>query len=78
MERSITMQAQLQQLVEGLSAVALSYYLLGLIKYAMYAVPHDMLGVSGDAVVGVLVVPVVATVWYAMHSLKKRVMGKFA
>jgi uncharacterized membrane-anchored protein len=77
MERSISMQARLQQLVEGLSAVALSYYLLGLIKYALHAVPHHMLGVSGDTVVGVLVVPVVATVWFTMRSLKKRLLGKF-
>ena len=75
MERSITMQARLQQLVEGLSAVALSYYLLGLIKYALHAVPHNVLGVSADTVVGVLVVPVVGTVWIAMRRLKKRLMA---
>lgn len=75
MERSITMQARLQQLVEGLSAVALSYYLLGLIKYALDAVPHKMLGVSPDIVLGILVVPVVAIVWIAMRSLKNRLIG---
>lgn len=77
MERSISMQARLQQLVEGLSAVALSYYFLGLVKYALAAVPLHKVGVSADIVVGILVVPVVTAVWLAMRSLKKRLLGRF-
>lgn len=74
MEQSITMQARLQQLVEGLSAVALSYYVLGLLKYALYALPDAALGVSDEFIVGLLVVPMVLGVWWTMHLLKTRLM----
>lgn len=74
MEQSITMQARLQQLVEGLSAVALSYYVLGLLKYALYALPDTALGVSDEFIVGLLVVPMVLGVWWTMHLLKTRLM----
>lgn len=74
MEQSITMQARLQQLVEGLSAVALSYYALGLLKYALYAVPDGVLGISDELVIGLLVVPMVLGVWLAMHTVKSRVL----
>lgn len=74
MEQSISMQARLQQLVEGLSAVALSYYVLGLLKYALYAVPDSALGVSDEFVVGLLVVPMVLGVWWTMHVLKDRLI----
>lgn len=74
MEQSISMQARLQQLVEGLSAVALSYYVLGLVKYALYAVPDAALGVSDEFVVGILVLPMVLGVWWTMHTLKDRLI----
>ena len=75
MERSSSMQARLQQLVEGLSAVALSYYLLGLIKYGLYALPHGAIGISEERLIGLLVLPVVVGVWAIMHVLKKRLLG---
>ena len=75
MERSSSMQARLQQLVEGLSAVALSYYLLGLIKYALYALPHGATGMSEERLIGLLVLPMVFGVWAIMHVLKKRLLG---
>lgn len=75
MERSSSMQARLQQLVEGLSAVALSYYLLGLIKYGLYALPHGATGISDERLIGLLVLPVVVGVWAIMHVLKKKLLG---
>ena len=74
MEQSISMQARLQQLVEGLSAVALSYYVLGLIKYGLYAVPDSALGLSDEFVIGLLVLPMVLGVWWTMHTLKDRLI----
>lgn len=74
MEQSISMQARLQQLVEGLSAVALSYYVLSLLKYALYAVPDSALGLSDDLLIGLLVVPLVLGVWWTMHMLKDRLI----
>nr|WP_281384738.1 DUF3422 domain-containing protein [Novosphingobium piscinae] len=75
MERSSSMQARLQQLVEGLSAVALSYYLLGLLKYLLNAVPEEGGGIDHEHLIGLLVIPVVAGVWITMRVLKKRLLG---
>lgn len=75
MERSISSQVRLQRMVEGLSVIALSYYLLSLIKFALYAVPASDTHVSHEFIVGVLVIPVLAGVWLSMRLLKKRLLG---
>ena len=75
MERSSSMQARLQQLVEGLSTVALTYYLLGLVKYGLHALPNGAAGMDDDHLVGLLVVPALGGVWATMHVLKKRLLA---
>jgi uncharacterized membrane-anchored protein len=77
MERSISSQVRLQRLVEGLSVIALSYYLLSLIKFGLHAVPASAIPIPHDALVGVLVIPVLAIVWFSMHILKKRLLGPY-
>jgi len=74
MENSTSMQLRLQQLVEGLSVVALSYYLIGLIGYFLPLLPLDEWGVSKQIVLGALVVPLVAGIWIAMKMLRKRLI----
>lgn len=76
MERSATMQLRLQQLVEGLSVVALSYYLIGLVGYVLKGLAHLSPGVDPELVTGLLVVPVVLAVWLALKSLKTRLLGE--
>lgn len=71
MDRSSRLQLRLQQLVEGLSVVALSYYLLGLVEMALHGLP----GVDGATVVAVLVVPTIFLVWLGIHLAKKRLLG---
>lgn len=78
MDRSISVQTQLQQLVEGLSAVALTYYLLSLVKLALYAVPDPGHGVSDEKIIGILVLPVLLGIWFGMRLLKKQLLGKDA
>ncbi|MBX7497071.1 DUF3422 domain-containing protein [Qipengyuania sp. 6B39] len=75
MDRSISMQVRLQQLVEGLSVVALSYYLLGLVKMFLDGLPDGALPASSKAIVGWLVIPTVVAVWLAMWAVKKRVLA---
>ena len=75
MERSISMQVRLQTLVEGLSVVALSYYLIGLIGYFLHGFPEDSMGIETNLVLGLLVVPIVLGVWLAMRIVKNRVLG---
>ncbi|NRF67618.1 DUF3422 domain-containing protein [Aquincola sp. S2] len=68
-------QLQLQQTVEGLSVVAISYYALGLIGYlakgAKTLPAFEALHLPTDAVVGLSVVPVVAAVTWFVHRLRR-------
>lgn len=65
------LQLQLQQAVEGLSVVAISYYLVGLVKY-MAGSLEDMGLLQHPALVVGLSVPVcVLLVWRGVHRLRK-------
>ena len=75
MERSISMQVRLQQLVEGLSVMALSYYLLGLIKLVLDGIAKATHRFEASTILAVLVVPVVLLVWIAMAFAKRRLFG---
>ncbi|TIX51442.1 DUF3422 domain-containing protein [Alteraurantiacibacter aquimixticola] len=76
MERSSSLQLRLQQLVEGLSVVALSYYLIGLVGYVLKGMSHSWPGLDPELVMAVLVVPVVLGVWLALRVVKTRVLGE--
>lgn len=69
------MQLQLQQAVEGLSVVAISYYLVGLVKY-MAGSLHDMGWLEhSELVVGMSVPVCVFLVWRGMHRVKRGIKG---
>lgn len=72
MERSTRMQVRLQQLVEGFSVVALSYYLIGLIGYLLAGLPLEDYGLDKTYVIAALVIPVVLVIWIGMRVLKRR------
>lgn len=68
-------QLRLQQAVEGLSVVAISYYLIGLAYYAAKAAKAAGLPVNPDLAAG-LMVPVIAFgVWTGLRKLRKS-LGK--
>ncbi|NVE94993.1 DUF3422 domain-containing protein [Altererythrobacter lutimaris] len=75
MEKSTSMQVRLQQLVEGFSVVALSYYLIGLVGYFLPLLPLEQWGLSKNAVLAGLVIPVVATIWISMRLLRRRLFS---
>ena len=65
-------QLRLAQAVEGLSVIAISYYLTGLIAYPAKA----LLGADGAAIALALLAPAIAiATWLALHRLKKRLLG---
>jgi uncharacterized membrane-anchored protein len=72
MDRSARMQLRLQHLVEGLSAVAISYYLLGLISYPVKAAEHVWDGVSPTSLLGIAAPLIVFTVWVALQIMRRR------
>lgn len=73
------LQLRLQQTVEGLSVVAISYYALGLVGYlakAAKGVPAlAAVMPPADVVVGLAVAPVVGGVWWFLKQLHKRLGG---
>jgi uncharacterized membrane-anchored protein len=74
MERSASMQIRLQQLVEGLSVVAISYYCVGLLSYLVKAVEAWNGAVPGPEVLGISVPVVVIAVALGIKWLKRRLL----
>lgn len=74
MNRRAKLALRLQQMVEGLSVVAISYYLVGLIGYGLKGL-HKV-GVPIDPELGMAVsIPVaVGAVWYSIHHIRRRLL----
>jgi uncharacterized membrane-anchored protein len=68
----VAQQLRLQQAVEGLSVVAISYYVIGLLSYAAKA--GKAFGLVGNPEIGtgVLVPFVAAAVWLGLRKMHKR------
>ncbi len=62
-------QLRLQQAVEGLSVVAVSYYMVGLCGYAAKAAKSAGLPINTDLVTGLVVPVVVFVVWMGLRRL---------
>lgn len=71
MNRRSQMQLQLQQAVEGLSVVAISYYLVGLVKYVAGSLHEMGMLHYPEVVVGVSVPVCVLLVWAGVRRLRR-------
>jgi uncharacterized membrane-anchored protein len=69
MDRRAKLQLRLQQTVEGLSVVVLSYYSVGLVGYLIKALYAAGLPVDPDLLTGLSIPFVVAAVWFGIHRL---------
>jgi len=65
-------QLKMQQAVEGLSVIALSYYLVGLIGYAGKALKAANLPIDPDFVTGAMAPIVALLVWRGLDKLHKK------
>ncbi len=75
MERRAALQLRLQQTVEGLSVIVLSYYTVGLLGYLLKGT--SVLGVSEElrtTLLALAVPVVVATVWYGVEHFRRRLL----
>lgn len=71
MDKRARQQLRLQQTVEGLSVVAISYYSLGVLGYVFKGL-HNLLHFEVETAIGISVPVVVALVAYHLHRLHHR------
>ncbi|MCG2576363.1 DUF3422 domain-containing protein [Dechloromonas sp. XY25] len=72
LNRSAQRQLQLQQAVEGLSVVAISYYGIGLAGYALKALKGWGFAIPVDQVSGLLLPLIAGATWLGIRRLHKR------
>lgn len=72
MDRRAAMQLRLQEMVEGLSVVVLSYYIVGLLSYLLKAVKQFGVNLNIDLLVGASVPLVVISVYMGLRLIKRR------
>jgi uncharacterized membrane-anchored protein len=72
MNRRTHLQLRLQQTVEGLSVVAISYYLVGLLGYVFKALHESFPRLAPEIATGVAVPAVALLVVMAMRSIRRR------
>nr|WP_321462728.1 DUF3422 domain-containing protein [uncultured Cohaesibacter sp.] len=75
MDRRAALQARLQETVEGLSVVAISYYAVSLLTYLL-APFAKLIHMDKTMMAAALVVPVVAFIWLSMRKVKERLIRK--
>jgi uncharacterized membrane-anchored protein len=76
MDRSARLQLQLQHLVEGLSVVAISYYLLGLLAYPVKAAEKFAHALSATLLLGLAAPIITILVFFALRSLRRYVVNE--
>ena len=70
-EQRTQMQLRLQQTVEGLSVLAISYYAVGIIGYMVKPFMHLMPQLSEAMYLGVVTPVVVLVVWYFIRRIRR-------
>lgn len=71
MDRRADLQLRLQETVEGLSVVAISYYLVGIIGYAAKGLKGAGLHIDTDLVTGLMIPVVLWFVWTGVRRIRK-------
>lgn len=72
LHRSARLQLKMQQAVEGLSVVAISYYGVGLAGYALKALKGWGIDVAIDQTLGIILPLVCAATWFGTRRLHER------
>jgi len=76
MDRRAQLQLRLQETVEGLSVVAISYYLIGLVAYAANSLKAAGLPINADISAGLALPIVLGLVWIGVRRLRRAVTGR--
>jgi uncharacterized membrane-anchored protein len=75
MEKSASLQLRLQQLVEGLSVLALTYYAVGLAAYMLKAFDGRITAFHVADAIALLVPAILLGTWWALRQMKRRMVG---
>ena len=76
MESRAKAQLRLQQVVEGLSIFALTYYSIGLLSYILHGA-EEVVHLPHSGLLLAIAVPfVMLGIWLAIHRIKKRILGQ--
>ena len=73
MDNRAHLQLRLQETVEGLSVVVLSYYLIGIVGYGLKAIKAAGYAVNVELLTGVAIPIVVAAVFFGVRRLRRMV-----
>ena len=73
MDRRAKLQLRLQQTVEGLSVAAVTYYVVGLVGYAVKGLKAGGLQLDTDLASGAAIPVVAALVAFAVHRARRRI-----
>lgn len=76
MDRRAAMQLRLQEMVEGLSVVVLSYYIVGLLGYSLKGLKQFGVNLNIDLVIGISVPIVVIGVFLGLRMTRRRLDKK--
>ncbi|MGQ9367309.1 DUF3422 family protein [Azospirillum sp. ST 5-10] len=76
MDRRADLQLRLQETVEGLSVVAISYYLIGIVGYAAKGLKGLGWKLDPDLLVGLMIPVVLGFVWVGVRRIRKAVTGR--
>ncbi|ABC24220.1 DUF3422 family protein [Rhodospirillum rubrum] len=76
MNRRARIQLRLQEAVEGLSVVAISYYLVGLVGYMAKGVSGAGVEVKESVVTAIAVPVIVASVWLVLRRAKRAMLNR--
>ncbi|AKH21923.1 DUF3422 family protein [Sedimenticola thiotaurini] len=71
MDRRAHLQLRMQETVEGLSVVVLSYYLLGLVGYGLKGLKSAGIGINVELGTGIAIPVVVTAVFFSVRRLKR-------
>ncbi len=74
MDRRARLQLRMQETVEGLSVVVLSYYLMGLVSYGLKGLKAAGVAVNTELGTGVAIPLVVGLVYLGVRRLKRRII----
>jgi uncharacterized membrane-anchored protein len=75
MDRRAALQLRLQETVEGLSVVAISYYAVSLAAYLLAPMAKGA-GLDKSVLTAAAVIPVVGLVWWLVRRMRKRISGR--